>query len=151
MLQRSHAAAAQIRFHQFVEDQEQTEWIDRPGIKIVVAIFRIVEVKPAQLSETGKPRHDHLDIDGGRVMAEVDKAFRPVAKMCGSNIAGAPILYHRGIKRRFVEFVFDQKRPVAGQRRVNFLRTFKIAIEACGEILLARKIGPIPDPYRQRF
>ena len=75
--------AAQFGIDQFVEDEEQPVGIDRAGIEIVVAIFGIVEVEAAELPELDQPRDDHLDVDVGRMVAEVDEA-----KGLGAELAG---------------------------------------------------------------
>ena len=74
-------APALGRVDQLVEDPEKPERIDRAGIQIVVAVFRIVEMESAELADTDQPRHDLLDIDVRRVMAEIDQAnaFGPSA------------------------------------------------------------------------
>ena len=45
--------AARARVDQFVEDEEQAERVDRSGVEIVVAIFRIVEVKAGRAARRG--------------------------------------------------------------------------------------------------
>ena len=75
------SALAQLGIDQFVEDEEQPIGIDRAGVEIVVAIFRIVEVEAAELPELDQPRDDHLDVDVRRVVAEVDQADRPWARV----------------------------------------------------------------------
>ena len=72
--------AGKLRVDQLVEDEEELVGIDRAGIEIVVAVFRIVEVEAAELLELDQPRDDHLDIGVRRVVAEVDQADRPAAR-----------------------------------------------------------------------
>ncbi len=55
---------------QFVEDEEEAEGIDRPGVEIVVAVFRIVEMEAAELPGIDQPRDDLLDVDVRRVVPE---------------------------------------------------------------------------------
>jgi hypothetical protein len=40
---------------QLVEDEEQAVGVDRAGVEVVVAIFRIVEVEAAELPELDQP------------------------------------------------------------------------------------------------
>jgi hypothetical protein len=61
----------QFCLDQFVENQEQLVRIDRARIEIVVTIFAVVEMEPAQLAEAVQPRDDLLDVGVGRVMADV--------------------------------------------------------------------------------
>ncbi len=74
--------ATMLRVDQFVEDEEQAIGVDRAGIEIVVAIFRIVEVEAAELAELDQAGDDHLDIDVRGMVAEVDEADRP----CGPRV-----------------------------------------------------------------
>ena len=71
------ADAAPLGIHQLVEDQKQPVRIDRACIQIVIAVFRVVEVKAAELAGVNQPRDDHLDIDVRRVMTEVHQAAVP--------------------------------------------------------------------------
>ena len=59
---------------ELVEYQEQLVRIDGARIQIIVAIFRVVEVKSAELAEGLQPRDDLLDIHVRRVMPEIHQA-----------------------------------------------------------------------------
>ena len=69
-------ALRQLRLDQLVEHQEQPERIDRAGVEVVVAVLGIVEVEAAEAPRVHQARHDHFDVDVGRVVAEVDQAER---------------------------------------------------------------------------
>ena len=75
-----HVRRAEIRgpgelgLHQLVEHQEQPERLDRAGVQIVVAVFRIVEMESAEPLCVHQSRDDHLDVHVGRVVAEVHEA-----------------------------------------------------------------------------
>ena len=64
------------RVDEFVERPEQAERIDRARVEVVVAVFRIVEMKARQASDADETRDDLLDVDGRRMMAKVDEATR---------------------------------------------------------------------------
>ncbi len=72
-----------LGIHQLIEHQEQPVGIDGTGIKIVIAIFGIVEVEAAQLAELDEARDDHLDIDVRRMVPEIDKTIGLVAPVPG--------------------------------------------------------------------
>ena len=59
--------------------------VDRAGVEIVVAVFRVVEVEAAELAEAGEAGDDLLDVDVRRVVAEVDEAARLVAQLLGGD------------------------------------------------------------------
>ena len=61
---------------ELVENEEQAEGIDGAGIEIVVAIFRIVEVKARKLLDADQPRDDLFDVRVRWMMPEIDQAFR---------------------------------------------------------------------------
>jgi hypothetical protein len=63
--------AVELGVDQLVEDQEQLEGLDRARVEVVVAVLAVVEVETGQLAELDQPRHDHLDVDVRRVVAEV--------------------------------------------------------------------------------
>ncbi len=65
-----------IRINQFVENKEQAIRINRPRIKIIIAIFAVVEVKAAKLSKLHQPGNDHFDIGIWGVMAKINQTLR---------------------------------------------------------------------------
>ena len=65
--------AARARVDEFVEHAEETERVDRASVQIVVAVFEIVEVESGEFSRADEPRDDLLDVDVGRMVAEVDE------------------------------------------------------------------------------
>ena len=111
--------AARLGVDQFVEDQEQPERLDRAGVEIVVAIFGIVEMEAAEFPEAHEARDDLLDIDVGRVMAEIDEALRLRAEFLRGGEARSPIGNHGRIEGGLVELVLEEHAPVAGQRGVD--------------------------------
>ena len=106
---------AQLGVDQLVEDQEELERLDRAGVEVVVAVLAVVEVEPAELAELDQPRHDHLDVDVRRVVAEVDQARRLFAQLARAVVARAPVVDDGRVERRLVELVLDEQPPVVGQ------------------------------------
>ena len=53
----------------------------RAGVEIVVAVFAVIEMKPAKLSKLNEPRDYLFDIDVWRVMSEIDEAIRFFSKL----------------------------------------------------------------------
>ena len=80
--------------NQFVKHQKQAKRFDRSGVKIVVAVFRLVEVKAAEFSKAHEAGDNLFDIDVRRLMAEVDKALRLRSKLLRCRKAGSPIGNH---------------------------------------------------------
>ena len=74
-----------------IEDEEQTEGIDRAGIEIVVAVFRIVEMEAGEPPGADEARNDLLDVGGRRVMAEIDEALGLRPKLVRRHQARSPI------------------------------------------------------------
>ncbi len=143
--------AAQLGIHQLIEDQEQAERIDRAGVEIVVAIFRIVEMEAAQPAELDEARHDHLDIDIGRMMAEIDQAPGVLAEAGGGQVIGPPILDHGRIEGRLVHLVLGEQLPALRQTSIDLPHRIQIALEGLGEVALAGEVGAVGDPDRERL
>ena len=64
--------------HQFVKHKEQPVRLDRSGCEIVVAVFRVVEVEPAQFPGPEEARDHQLDVGVRQMMSEVDEALGSV-------------------------------------------------------------------------
>ena len=107
--------------------------------------------KPASFPETHQPGDDLLDVDVGRVVAEIDQAERLGPEFLRRGEARAPVGNHRRIERRLVELVLDEHLPVGGQRGVDFAHRVDIAVERLGEVRLAGEIRAVGDPHRQRL
>src|ERR1035437_1548967 len=99
---------AQFGVDQFVKDKEQLKWFYRTGVKIIIAIFAVIEMKTAELSELDKTRHDLFNIYVWSVMAKVDETRRLFAQLFRANIARSPVVYYRRVKCRFVKLMFDK-------------------------------------------
>ncbi len=42
--------------------------------------------------------------------------------------------------------MFQQHPPIVGQRRIDLSCSLQIAVQAAGEVLLAREVGAVADP-----
>jgi hypothetical protein len=67
-----------------------------------------------KLAELDQARDDHLDVDVGRVVAEVHERERLVAQLARAVIARAPVVQHRRVERRLVQLVLDEHAPAVG-------------------------------------
>ncbi len=143
--------SAGIGIDQLVEHQEQLERVDGAAVEIVVAIFAVVEMEAAQPAELDQPRHDHLDVDGRRMVAEIDQAEGLRAEAGGGEIARAPVLDDGGVEGGLVDLVLDEQPPIRRQAGIDRARGIQVALEAGGEMLLAGEVGAIADPDRERL
>ena len=143
--------APPFRVDKLVEDEEEPERIDRTGVEIVVAVFRIVEVEAAELFRMDEARDDHLDVHVRRMVAEVDEAEGPRSKRLRGKERRAPILDHGRIEGRLVHLVFEEEPPIRRQPGIDRRRQFEIALEGPGEMALAREVGAVADPNGQRL
>ena len=140
-----------LQFDQLVEHQEQPERLDRAGIQIVVAVFRVVEMEAAQLPGLDQPGDDHLDVHVRGVVAQVDQTLRLRPQRLRGHQAGAPVLHHGGIERGFVHLVFREQPPVRGQGGIDLGHRREIAVELLRQRGLAGEVRPVADPDRQRL
>ena len=108
-------------------------------------------METGQFAELNQPGHDHLDIDIGRVMAQVNQAASLWAKLARAIISRAPIVVHSRVKCRLVILVLDEDAPIVRQRFVNFAHALKVALERAPEVLLSREISTVADPNCMRF
>src|SRR6185369_2279439 len=107
-------SAVQLGIHQLVKNEKELKGFDRSRIKIVVTILAVVEMKTRQLTKLNQPRDDHLDIDIGCVVTEVNQAERFWAKLAGAVVTRAPIIYDCGVERRLIKLVLDEDAPIIG-------------------------------------
>src|SRR5258706_3817158 len=84
-------------------------------------------------------------------MSEIDQTRRLVTKFFRANIARSPIVDHRRIKCRLIEFMFDKQPPVRWDRGVDLAHRVEITLQSPAKIGLSRKIAPIANPHGQRF
>jgi hypothetical protein len=108
-------------------------------------------MEAAELACVNKARDNHLDVHIRRVVTEIDETFRFVTQLLRRQKRGAPILNHRGVEGRLIDFVFRKNRPFLRQTFVNLLHRGQVTLELAAHMGLSRKIRAVPDPYRQRF
>src|SRR4026208_532017 len=102
-------------------------------------------MKAGEFAELDQPRHDHLNVDVGRVMSQIDQAESFGPEFARAVIAGPPIVNYRRIKRRLVELVLDKDATVVRQRRINTSHAFHIALQRASKMLLARKVATVTN------
>ena len=141
----------ELGFHELVEHEEQAERLDGARVEIVVAVLRIVEMEAAEPLRMHQARDDHFDVHVRRVVAEIDEAERLGPERLRRHERAAPVLDDGRVERGLVHLVLDEHAPVVGQRRVDLLLRFEIAIERAAEMRLAGKIGAVADPHRERL
>src|SRR5262245_20971501 len=108
-------------------------------------------MKARQPTELNQPRHDHLDVHIRGVMPKIDKAQRLGPKLPGAVETGSPIIDHRGVKRGFIQLMFEENAPAIRQRLVDDLHAFEITLQSAPVMDLAGEIPAVGDPDRQRF
>ena len=134
-----------------MEHQIEPERRDRGGVEVVVAVLAVVEVEAAELAEAGEAGDDLLDVDGRRVVAEVDQALGLRPEVLGGETAAAPVGNHRRIEGRLEQLVLEQHAPVVGQRAIDRRGRIEIAVERARQARLAGEIRAVADPHRQRL
>src|SRR5882762_10999760 len=108
-------------------------------------------MEPGELPELDQPGNDHLDIDIGRVMAQIDQTKCLWAQFTRAVVAGAPIVNYRRVEGWFVELVLDEESPIVGQRLVNLAHAFQVPGQGAPKMLLSGKVSAVADPNRDRF
>src|SRR5260370_2502654 len=103
-------------------------------------------METGQFAELNQPGYDHLDIDVGRVMAQVHKAECFRSQLTRAVVARPPIVDYGRIKSRLVKFVLDEYTPIVGHCIVDFAQALKVALERAPEVLLAWIIPTVTDP-----
>ena len=96
-----------------------------------------------ELARGDQARDDQLDVDVGRVVAEVDQALRLRAQGLRGQEAGAPVLDDGGVEGRLADLVLQHHAPAVRQRGVDLLRALQVAVEGAAEVLLAREVAAV--------
>ena len=108
-------------------------------------------MEAGEAADPDQPRHDLLDVDVRRMVAEVDQAESLRAQRLGSHEARAPIRDHGRIEGRLVKLVLEEHPPVAGQARIDLGKRLEIPVEHPVEVRLAGEVGAVGDPDGQRL
>src|SRR6266496_6715947 len=103
-----------------------------------------------ELPELDEPGHDHLDVDVGRVVPEVDQGERPLPELAHAVVAGPPVVEHGRVEGGLVQLVLDEQAPALGQDAIDLAQAVEIALERLPEVDLAREVAPVADPDRVR-
>src|SRR6185503_11884757 len=108
-------------------------------------------MKPGELTELNKSRHDHLDVHVGCMVAQINQAEGLRSQLARAVVTGSPIVYHRRIESGLVKLMFDEEAPVVRQRRVDLAHTLEVACEHAAEMLLAGKVSTVANPNGVRL
>src|SRR5689334_22833089 len=60
--------AGEFCINQFVENEEELKWLDRPRVEVVITVFAVVEMEAREFGELNQAGDDHLDIYIRRVV-----------------------------------------------------------------------------------
>src|SRR2546425_8221565 len=107
-------------------------------------------MKAPQFAKLNQASDDHLNVDVGGVMPQINEAESLWPKLARTVIADAPVINYRRVEGGFVKLVFNEKPPVVRQRLVNPAHTFEVSFQCLTKMLLAGKIPAVADPNRMR-
>src|SRR5206468_1299919 len=93
-----------------------------------------------ELPELDEAGHDHLDVDVGRVMAQVDERERPLAQLARAIIAGAPVVDAGGIEGRLVQLVLDEEPPALRKGAVDVAHAVEVPLEGLSQVHLPGEV-----------
>ncbi len=134
--------------HQLVEDEEELERLDGARVQVVVAVLAVVEMEAGQLSELDQAGDDHLDVDVGCVVPQVDQGEGPLPELADAVVARAPVVDHRRVEGRLVELVLDEEAPARRQGGIDLAHAVEVALQGLAQVELSGEVSAVADPDR---